>query len=500
MKSTNQNTGLRNRNVPLEMTPDEFRKVGHDLVDRIADFFATIPQRPVTRGQSAQSIRSILKDSKLPIQGSLPDQLLTETTDMLFDNSLFNGHPKFWGYITSSASPIGVLGDLLAAAVNSNVGAWQLSPMATEIEAQTIRWIAELIGYPTTCGGILVSGGNMANFVGFLAARKLKATWNIREEGLTYSHEKLVVYVSKETHTWIEKAVDLFGLGANSIRWISTNSNQQISLEDLENQIIADTKNDLLPFMVVGAAGTVSTGAVDPLPEIAAICRRHNLWFHVDGAYGAPAAALPEASDQLKGLAEADSVALDPHKWLYSPLEAGCILVRDHQHLQKAFSFQPEYYSFGNSTEEPPLNYYEFGFQNSRGFRALKVWLGLRMAGKDGYIEMIRDDISLAKALYRLANTHDELEAVTQNLSITTFRFIPLGLPKQENQAYLNELNEELLNRLQSGGEAFVSNAKVDGRYVLRACIVNFRTTLNDIEVLPGIIVRHGRAIDKEMR
>ena len=254
--------------------------------------------------------------------------------------------------------------------------------------------------------------------------------------------------------------------------------------------------------MVVGAAGTVSTGAVDPLLEIATICRKYDLWFHVDGAYGAPAAALPEASAQLKGLKEADSVALDPHKWLYAPLEAGCILVRNPQTLIDTFSSHPEYYNFGGHGEDSPLNYYEFGLQNSRGFRALKVWLGFRQAGREGYIEMIRDDIALADALYRLVDAHSELQAITHSLSITTFRYVPNDLPQDESETevYLNELNQELLNRLQSGGEVFVSNAVVDGKYVLRVCIVNFRTTLNDIEALPEIVIREGRKIDVEMR
>lgn len=208
----------------------------------------------------------------------------------------------------------------------------------------------------------------------------------------------------------------------------------------------------------------------------------------------------PRHQPNSKRLAEADSVALDPHKWLYAPLEAGCVLVREPQILQEAFSFHPEYYSFAGNSEEQPLNYYEFGFQNSRGFRALKVWLGLRQAGREGYVEMIRDDISLAEALYRLTEEHSELQAITQNLSITTFRFVPKDLPKQETEDYLNKLNEELLNQLQTGGEAYISNAIVDGKYVLRACVVNFRTTLDDIESLPDVIVRLGHTLDKEMR
>jgi len=396
-----------------------------------------------------------------------------------------------------------MLGDMLAAAINPNVAAWVLSPAATEIEAQAIRWIAELIGYPVSCGGLMVSGGNMANFVGFLAGRTAKVPWNTRELGLAGGAQQPLVYVSRATHTWIEKAADLFGLGTKSIRWIETDAGQQMSVEALEKQIAADRAEGYLPFMVVGAAGTVGAGAIDPLPEIGAICREQNLWFHVDGAYGAPAAALPEAPARLRGLAGADSIALDPHKWLYNPLEAGCVLVRDPRALINTFSFHPEYYNFDNAkADQSALNYYEFGPQNSRGFRALKVWLGLRQVGREGYIQMIREDIALAEELYKLVDSHPELQPLTQNLSITTFRYIPSDLAPDDPATgeYLNKLNQELLNRLQAGGEIFVSNAVIEGKYVLRACIVNFRSTLNDIEALPEIVVRQGRMLDAEMR
>jgi len=390
----------------------------------------------------------------------------------------------------------------LADAVNQNVGAAILSPIASEIEAHTIRWIADLIGYPRTCGGLLVSGGNMANFVGFLAAIKSKATWDLKADGVAAGNQRLVAYVSKETHTWIDKAAELFGLGARSVRWIDTNADQQMDVEALEKQITADRAENLLPFLVVGAAGTVSTGAIDPLRSIAAICKRYDLWFHVDGAYGAPAAVLPDASIDLLGFAEADSIALDPHKWLYSPIEAGCALVRDPQNLLATFGHKVAYYNFEGEKDDPPINYHNLGPQNSRGFRALKVWLGLRQVGREGYVQMIGDDIALSQALFTAVDTYPELEAVTQNLSITTFRFVPHDLPADstETEPYLNRLNEELLNRLQKSGEAFVSNAVIDGKYLLRACIVNFRTTLSDIEALPEIVVRIGREIDSEMR
>jgi glutamate/tyrosine decarboxylase-like PLP-dependent enzyme len=471
-------------------------------VDRIADFLDELPLRPVTAAESPQAVRKLLGPDVLPEHGSPANGLLDEAADLLFDHSLFNGHPRFWGYITSSAAPIGALADLLAAAVNPNVGAAVLSPVASEIEAQTIRWIAALIGYPRTCGGLLVSGGNMANFVCFLAARKSKSPWDLADEGLSGADRRLVVYASKETHTWIDKAVDLFGLGSKSVRLIAVNSDQRMDVAALEAQIVADRAENHLPFLVVGAAGTVSTGAVDPLPEIAAICRKYDLWFHVDGAYGAPAAALPDASAELVGLREADSVALDPHKWLYSPLEAGCALVRDPRHLVATFSHHPVYYNFDGVEEDPTVNFYEFGLQNSRGFRALKVWLALRQVGRAGHVQMIGDDIALAQALYAAVGERPELQAYTQSLSIATFRFVPLDLPDDPEAAeeYLNRLNEELVNVLQRGGEVFISNAVIEGTYLLRACIVNFRTTLGDVQALPEIVIRLGRRLDSEMR
>jgi glutamate/tyrosine decarboxylase-like PLP-dependent enzyme len=300
----------------------------------------------------------------------------------------------------------------------------------------------------------------------------------------------------------VDKATELFGLGAKSVRWIETNADQQIDLDALEKQIIVDRSDGYYPFLVVGTAGTVSTGAVDPLPEIAAICKKYDLWFHVDGAYGGPAAALPNASSDLIGIRQADSIALDPHKWLYSPLEAGCVLVRDPKHLVETFSHHPTYYSFDGVKEDPPINYYEFGLQNSRGFRALKVWLALRHVGRDGYIQMIGNDIALAQALYQVIGKYPELQAVSQNLSITTFRFVPQNLPdaSTEVEAYLNELNRKLDNRLQKSGDVFVSNALIDGKYLLRACIVNFRTSLSDIETVPEIVIGLGRKLDSEMR
>jgi aromatic-L-amino-acid decarboxylase len=493
---------LPQRLVPLDLPPDEFRRLGHELVDRVAEFFGSIHDRPLTSGETPAEIRDLLGRGPLPAGGTPAASLLPDTTRLLFEHSLFNAHPRFMGYITSSAAPLGALADLLAATVNPNVGGWELSPVASEIEAQTVRWVAELVGYPEACGGLLVSGGNMANFVCFLAGRRAMLGEDVRARGLAAARAPLRVYASAGTHTWIQKACDLFGLGTDAIRWIPTDGAQRLRPDALRARIAEDLARGDRPMLVVGTAGSVSTGAVDPIRELSAICRAHGLWLHVDGAYGAPAAVLPEAPDDLHALGLADSLAVDPHKWLYAPLEAGCVLVREPRHLSEAFGYHPAYYRFETEGEEPPINYHELGLQNSRGFRALKVWLGLRQAGREGYARMIGDDCRLAAALHAHVGRHPELQAATLSLSIATFRYVPRDLRAAGAKAedYLNTLNETLLARLKLGGEVFVTNAVLDDRFLLRACIVNFRTTDADVAAIPEMVARVGRAVDAELR
>ncbi len=484
------------RESTINMDAETFREVGHRLIDDIANFLTSIGDHPVTTSPLPHTLQELLP-KKIPVSGMDVSTLVKETWELMVNNSLFNGHPKFWGYITSSPTPIGMLGDLMASAINSNCGAYVLSPMATEIEKQTIQWLSQFINYPGG-SGIMVSGGNMANFVGFLAARKARAGWNIRENGLHGNDVKWRVYTSAETHTWISKAADLFGLGLESIRWIPVDADQRMDLQILEKTITEDISAGAVPMMIIGTAGSVSTGTVDPLENIAALCKKYDCWFHVDGAYGGFAAALPELQDMFRGLDQADSIAIDPHKWLYSPIEAGCTLVKHPDALRDAFSFHPVYYNF-DGEEEPQTNFYELGMQNSRGFRALKVWLAMRQIGTSGHTSLIREDIALARLLFDTIRDYEELETFSHHLSITTFRYRPAGIDPVTEQQYLNKLNQALLNKLQSGGEVFPSNAVINGNFVLRVCIVNFRTVADDILMLPAVVLREGRIIHEEM-
>lgn len=493
-------SGRTPRHTPVSMDAGAFRAAGHRLVDELASRLAAIPAGPVTRDVAPSALRQAMGvGGPLPERGADAGALLERATRLLFEHSLFNQHPRFFGYITAPPAPIGILGDFLAAAVNPNCGSWTLSPAATEIEAETVRWIAQLIGFPAGGSGLLVSGGNMANFACFFAARAARAGWDVRSRGAN-AGPALRIYCSSETHTWIHKAADLSGLGTDAIRWVPVDASQRMDVAALERQIAADRAAGERPFMVVGTGGSVSTGAVDPLPALHEVCRRHDVWFHVDGAYGGFAAAAASAPADLRALAFADSVAVDPHKWLYAPLEAGCALVRDPEALPAAFAYHPPYYHF----DERATNFVDFGMQNSRGFRALKVWLMLQQAGAAGYRAMIEEDMRLSRSLAEHVAAHPELELLTQALSITTFRCVPRDLRGRAAEPavaeYLNALNRAVLDRTQREGEAFVSNAVIGGRYALRACIVNFHTAPDDVAALPGILAGAAARFDAELR
>jgi len=490
--------GVTDRDGRIELGAALFRRLGHRLVDRIAEFNATMTDRPVTSATAPAQIRADLAAIAGKARGAAdPDELLEDTAEFLLRHSLFNGHPRFWGYISGAPAPLGVLGDLLAAGVNPNCGAWILSPAATEIERATLRWIADFLGYPTS-GGILVSGGNMANHVGLLAALRRATGEAGRRMGLRGLGGDPVLYASRETHTWVQKSADLAGLGTDAIRWIDCDGGGRMVVSELVETIRGDLTAGRLPFLVVANAGTVSTGAVDPLAELADACETFGLWMHADGAYGALAASLPELATTFAGLERADSVALDPHKWLYAPLEAGCVLVRDPKHLTDTFSYHPPYYNF--DAEE--LNFLDRGPQNSRGFRALKVWLSCQHLGVEGYRTLLREDIALARRAFERFEAAPDFEAHTCQLSITTYRYVPehlrIVLGESETEDRLDALNDAILDRMEKSGEYFVSRAMIGGRLAQRLCIVNFRTTAADVDAFPAFVRRLGEEVSAQ--
>ena len=490
------------RDSPLEMSAEEFRRLGHATVDRLADFLGKLRDLPVGPNEPVTRTRDLLGDIPLPATSSQPEVAVDQAMSLLLEHGVFTSHPRFWAFITGAAAPLGAIGDLIAATLNFNVASWNTAGAASAFEAQAVRWIGELLGVAPSYSGLLLSGGTAANLVSMIAARRSRADWDVRRHGTKPDNRTLCVYASREAHPWLGRAVDITGLGMRAIRWVDTDIHHRLDPSALTRAIAQDRAAQDIPFLVVGSAGTVSLGTVDSLGEIAEICRAEQVWFHVDGAYGGLAACSAEAPTALKYIALADSIAVDAHKWLYVPLEAGCVLLKEPSLLAKTFTYESTFFNYAAvPVAGIPQPYREMGMQNSRGFRALKLWLCLRTAGRSGYERMISDDIRLARRLFEEVGRRATLQPLSNSLSTTVFRYRPLSLPEAPaTVTYLNQLNQELLRQLQLEGYAYPSAATIRGVFGIRVCIVNFRTRWSDLEGLIEWCVRRGAELDQTMR
>ena len=407
---------------------------------------------------------------------------------------LGNGHPRFWAWVCSPPNVMAVFGEALAAAMNPHCDVGNHA--ASHLERQVTGWFAEMVGFPESAKGILVSGGSMANLTGLTVARHAKAGFDVRRDGLQRTERPLVAYVSAEGHSCLRKAFELLGIGAAQVRPISTDDAFRMRVSDLETQIVVDLAEGNRPFVVVANAGATNTGAIDPLRDISAIAKRHGLWMHVDGAYGAPAILASEYREQLSGLALADSIAIDPHKWLQVPVEAGLALVKDAELMRDAFSLVPPYLRQDGREDgvEGPVSYAEYGFQQTRGFRALKIWMMVKHLGMDRIAAMIEQNIELARLLEERVRRTPDLELVApRSLSVVDFRYAPSAF-KDDREA-LNALNKALVERIQLGGEAFLAGTLVRGAYCIRACIVNYLARPSDVDVVVDVIRREADAL-----
>jgi aromatic-L-amino-acid decarboxylase len=382
-----------------------------------------------------------------------------------------------------------------------NLGGWRHTPSGTEIELQLIRWFAEQFGLPETAGGYLTSGGAMANFIALKTARDHQATWDIRAEGVS-AGPPLVLYASEEVHVTTDREADMLGLGAGAVRKIPVDDQYRMRVDLLRESIAKDVADGKLPFAVVATAGTVATGSIDPLPEIADICAEHGLWMHVDGAYGGPAILAEDLKPMFAGIERADSIAFDPHKWMYTPHSGGCIVVRDFANLGRAFTAHAGYVHEDKERTGHGVDLGMMGPQFSRGFQALKVWVSLLAHGRRAYAARISHDAELARYMAARVEEREELElSAPVVLSICCFRYVPPDLPDGPGrEEYLDVLNERTMTEIHLDGRAFCSNAILGGRFVLRACIVNFRTEAEDIDATLDVAVELGQKLDAELR
>ncbi len=481
---------------PAEMSLDPqdweaMRDLGHRMVDDMLDYLRTRRENPVWQ-ETPEAVKTRLK-AGAPMEAQGAEAAYEDFVQDVLPYVMGNTHPRFWGWVMGPGTPMGMLADMLASGVNPNMGGGDHA--SSLVEAQVIDWFKELLGFPADSSGLMVSGGSMANWVGLVVARYAKAGFDVRKEGLYGSSRRLIVYCSTETHSSVRKAIEVMGMGSESLREIPVNEHFEINIDVLEAAITADRAAGHQPICIVGTAGTVNTGAIDDLNRLAAIAKREDLWYHVDGAIGALVALSPNYAALVEGAKRADSLAFDLHKWLYVPFEAGCVLVRSAETHRRAFSLTPEYLKHAErGVAAGSLWFSDYGLQLSRGFRALKVWMSLKEHGVHKYGQLIQQNIEQAQYLGWLVNQKPELELLAPvALNIVCFRYHIAGW----DDAALNAFNEELLLRLQEGGLAIPSSTTLNGCYAIRAAITNHRSRREDFDLLVQEVLRLGHELEK---
>ena len=467
--------------VPSEWawSADELRRIGYRTVDIIVEHLTRLREQPVFRPFPRDLAAGYL-DADPPEEGLTADVILDKFEKEIAPYPFGNGHPRFFGWVNPPPSVIGIFADALAAAMNPSCAGGNHA--AIYVEREVIGWFRRILGFPAEAIGLLVSGGSMAALTALAVARHTKCPFDVRSRGLQSVASRLVVYRSGETHGCHQKAIELLGIGSDNLRTVDHDSSLRLVPAALDAAIRNDVEAGLTPLAVVANAGTVNTGAIDPIDEIAVVCRRHDVWLHVDGAYGAPAVLSERYKSQLSGLEQADSIALDPHKWLYVPVEAGLVLVRNGAAMRAAFSLVPPYLRTDGDIEGvggPPW-FSEYGFQQTRGFRALKVWMAVQYHGLAGHRKAIERDIDHARALAEALRAASDFQLFEpQGLSIVCFRYLPRA--ERVTPEALDTINQLLLTRLQLSGRVFLSSTTIDGRFWLRACFVNPLASDDDV-------------------
>lgn len=469
---------------------ESFRQLGHRMLDDMFNYLQTSRERPAWQKPPADAIGNM--QQPLPQLPSAPAAIYEQFLTHVLPYNTENAHPRFWSWVQGGGTPLGMLADMLASGMNTNVSIGDHMPMY--VEQQVIDWSKEMMGFPATAGGILLSGASIANITALVVARNHFHD-QIRKKGLQAVPAQMMMYGSAETHNCVIKGVEVIGIGSDNFRKVPVDEDYRVRVDLLRQMIREDRAAGLLPFCIVGNAGTVNTGSIDPLDQLAAVAKEEGLWFHVDGAFGAVPKILPEFDDRLKGVEQADSLSFDYHKWLYVNYEVACVLIRDAAIHRAAFASTVNYLvQHERGLSGGPDSFSNYGMELSRGFKALKVWMSIREHGIDRYRQMIRKNLRQAQYLAGMIGTEPQLELLGPvPLNIVCFRYNPGGL---QNEA-LNQLNKEILMRLHEQGIAAPSYTLLQGKYAIRAAITNHRSRMEDFDILVQAVLRIGGNINQ---
>jgi aromatic-L-amino-acid/L-tryptophan decarboxylase len=478
----------------LDWSPERARALGEALVELWGELLERLPEQPVSRDFQLDQVRDAV-GLEVPEEPMEPERLVEHLRGLALEQSVYLGHPGFLAYICGPGTVPGAAAGLVAGALNQNVGGWRLSPGASEIERHLTGWLAERFGLPAGAGGLMVAGGAMANFVGLKLARDAAAGQGVRERGMRAA-PPLAIYASAESHIVIRRAADMLGLGTEVVRSIPVDERFRMRVDDLTAALEDDLEAGVTPAAIVATAGTTQTGSIDPLREVAELCRGHGAWMHVDACYGGPAVLADDLRPLFEGIEQADSIAVDPHKWMYTDVPGSCLLVRTLDSLPASFAGDAGYIWLAEEARQG-IDTGQLGPDFSRGFSALKVWMSLLAHGRAAYARRISHDAALARYLGELVEERPDFELTAPvGLSICCFRYAPPDL-RGDDEA-LDRLNERIMTAIHADGRTYCSNAVLNDRFCLRACVVNFRTEAEDLETVLDVAAEHGERLRAE--
>ncbi len=466
----------------LRLSGEEMRELGYRVIDTLVEHFEELPDKPVTRRAGRAELDERLREP-LPEYGSDAEEVFQRARHDVFEKMMHVDHPRFFAFIPSPSNFVGAMADALASGFNVFPGTWLEGSGPTEIELVTIDWLRQLCGMPESAGGLFVSGGSMANLTALAVAREVKLGTQMSEA---------VAYCSDQTHSSVDRGLRILGFAPHQIRKIPTDEKFRISMPELRREVAADRAMGHRPFCVIANAGTTNSGAIDPLPQLADFCQEEELWLHIDAAYGGAAILTEEGRVLLEGLERADSLTLDPHKWLFQPHEMGCVLLKERRFLKETFRIVPDYIKDADRKEEE-VNLIDYGIQMTRGFRALKLWMSFQVFGLEGFRKAIARGISLAKFAEDVLRESPCWEVVTPaQIGLVTFRYVPEGWHPPEE---IDALNRRLVEEMIEDGFAMISSTVMNGRTVLRLCTNNPRTTEADIRETIECLSRFGQEL-----